>query len=285
MNLFVMIKPVKLDELYATALQSNEGENLLKVSAPLVRMFQDLRDWSDNNGARVLNEFGEFFCLTIAADKVDEFAQFNKKWEMTAKTRSAVGIGGTPLEAFMAMESSESRNGESIVLYSDDLEDGMDEGVIDLGLSKAEDPFSFPNLNLDEQEPQEQQSQPKPQEDSVKQKVVQALMLVKQNAALIGQLRETNPDAYQAIKGLVDAMLDMAKQGQPEQQQQAQKSEDSLPIGTVKDGRIKVEDKDPYTGQPKGNPHWHRVLAGMVRGIDGHPVGSQHENAKTEENG
>lgn len=287
MLIFVMLKPCKLDELYATALQSNEGENLLKVSSPLVRAFEDLREWTGLNGGRVLNEFGEFFCLTIAADKVDDFAQFSKKWEMTTKVCMAVGIGGTPLEAFMAMEASESKNGESIVLYSDDLENGMDEEATDFGLSKAEDPFgfSFPNLNLDEHDPaQGQEVQPKQQDESVKQKVVQALMLVKQNAALIGQLKDTNPDAYQAVKGLVDAMLDMAQGGEPEQPP-AQKSEDALPIGSVKDGRIKVEDKDPYTGQPKGNPHWHRVLGGMTRGIDGHPVGDNHPNSKTEENG
>jgi len=235
MMIFIIIKPIQVDEIIATALQSNDPDDLLKATAPLDRMFEDLNDWSLNNGGRVLCRFGEFFCLTISADKVDEFSQFNKHWEYVAKTPSAVGIGGTPMEAFFAMEASEAKNGESIVLYSDDLEYGIESDIPEANLSKSDDTFdlSFPNIVMDEkdpsQEPQEgqggQQAQGKPDEkDSVKQKVVQALMMVKQNAQIIGQLKDTNPDAYGAIQQLVEAMLQMAQQGGEPQQATTKKS-------------------------------------------------------------
>jgi hypothetical protein len=217
MLIIVAIKPVQIDVDMAVALQSNDPENLLKTTAPLVRAFEELDEWTINNGGRTLCRWGEFFCLAISADQVDKFAQFNKRWEMTSKLCFAVGIGGTPMEAFYAMEASEAKGGESIVLYSDDLETTMSSESEPI-MSKAETMygFDFPNLGLDEPnaaEPNQPQQQPQQQapEDSMKQKVVQALMQIKQVAPLIAQLKDTSPEAYGAVKSLVDAMLEMAK--------------------------------------------------------------------------
>lgn len=225
MLIFVAIKPVMIDVTLASALQGDNAEELLKATAPLVRAFTELEEWAVNEGGgRVLCKWGEFFVMEVPVDRIDKFAQFNKRWEMTSKLNFAVGIGGTPMEAFYAMEASEGKGGESIVLFSDDLEATMEDASP--VLSKTDDvmDFSFPNLNLDEVEPQQPQQQQAPQpqgQDALKAKVVQTLMQLKQVAPLIGQMKDANPDVYVAIKSLIDSMLEMAKQGQPAQQPQA----------------------------------------------------------------
>jgi hypothetical protein len=256
MLIHVMIKPCEVDVLMAVALQSNDPENLLKATSPLIRMFDDLNEWTVNNGGRVLCKFGEFFALAISADVVDKFSQFIKKYEYTSKTSTAIGIGGTPMEAFYAMEASEAKGGESIVLYSDDLESTMSSESEPI-LSKAETMYGFdvPNLGLDEPnaaEPnQPQQPQQQPQQDSMKQKVVQALMQVKQTAPMIAQLKDTSPEAYGAIKALVDAILEMAKGTEQPPEAAPQTPPQDKPQSPPQDSPQKPPEAQPKPQQPQ----------------------------------
>jgi hypothetical protein len=216
MLLYLILKPVGVDIELAGALQSEDPEDLLKATAPLVRAFCELDEWVVNNGGRTLCKWGEFFCLCISADVIDKFSEFSKRWEYTTKLCFAIGAGATPMEAFYAMSASEAKGGEAIVLYSSDLEATMGDMSKSELRKDGDEPFgfSFPNLNLDEPDPSQQpQSQPEPQQDdSLKQKVVQALMQVKQSAQAISSLKDSNPDAYSAVTALIEAMLELAKQ-------------------------------------------------------------------------
>jgi hypothetical protein len=243
--IFIMIKPVGIDQLYAHALQAKDPEELLKFSAPLVRAFKDLRGWTEQNGGEILCEFGEAFCCSISVDKISDFTQFIKKYEYTAKTNFAIGAGADPLEAFYAMQASEGDDGARIVLYSEDSEAmskplmGPQEDLV----SKSEGGFDFPNLDLSEipevQEGQHVEAQPEGT-DSVKQKVIEALMSLKNNVQVLAQIKQSSPEAFDSIKKMVDAMLALAKNPgetqSPQSGQPYQKPESKPKESQPKDG-------------------------------------------------
>lgn len=218
---YAFIKPVDLQFLYNEALQSELPEELQKFSAPFEKAWEEIRNWTTTTGmGTVVSSFGTTLVLCLPMDKVPLLSEFLHKYEYTAKVSFAIGIGGTILEAYQAMCVSESCRGEKIVLFSDDLE-GKDEEY----LSKAEDLYKIdiPGLDLDKEEPQDQQNAPKEDKQqppgisdeskSTKQKVVETLLLLKQHSQDISRLREINPKAFEAIKRVIDSMIAMAHSG------------------------------------------------------------------------
>jgi hypothetical protein len=166
--------------------------------------------------------------------------------------------------------------------------------------------------------------------------VVQALQMIKQQAPVLEQMKQTNPDAFEAVKAVVEAMIMMAQgmaaSGGPEEgggEEPVEKAEDltkageqaeskhlkcvkcgftqlpadratdskgckgntphswptaevakaDLPqgyaVGTQKDGKIKVQHKDPATGA-NGGPAWRSVRAGQIMSEDGHAISSRN---------
>jgi hypothetical protein len=61
--------------------------------------------------------------------------------------------------------------------------------------------------------------------DQVKQQVVQALQALKLQAPLLEQVKQASPQAYQAMVGLTQAVVGMARELAPQQPEQTQKSE------------------------------------------------------------
>lgn len=135
--------------------------------------------------------------------------------------------------------------------------------------------------------------------------VVNALKEIKRQAPVLEQLKQSNPDAFNAVKEVVDAMILMA-QGMASQGESIQKSEENSErcntcglskdehddlnkggqgthhewaVGTMKDGKVKVTHKDIPTSAPTGTG-WHSVRAGQIMSEDGHAISARNPHGK-----
>lgn len=142
----------------------------------------------------------------------------------------------------------------------------------------------------------------------VKKKVAEALLVLKQQAPLLEQMKQAAPDAYVAVTGLAQAVIGLAREiqgGQPAKQigQDTQKGEmkaeaDSdddtdlskgklpmprvsahhhvtLPAGSQLNGKVKVAHSD-------GTQSWVQVEDGQIQSQDpsGHPISSRNPNGR-----
>lgn len=293
MNTYVFLKPTCINVDFCNALESELPEELTKFSAPLEKAFEEIKNWTQNVAqGKVLSSFGNQVAIEIPMDKITDLSDFIKKFEYTMKACLAIGVGLTTREAYEAMCESEACGGEKVVLYSADVE--RDNEQAELVKDEGQYGFSLPGLELDEQDmaqdPQQQQEQMQPQEPkespSVKQKIMEALMMVKQHSGDIAKLKEINPQAYEAIKKVIDGMIGMASgkvnksevaqveeemSEAPEGTEDLEKVNEGEPVGWVKNHRVKVESRDEITRRKDGE-HTHRVSAGMAMGATGHPV-------------
>jgi hypothetical protein len=277
---YIFIRPVGHLASLSTALHSEDPEDLTKYAAPLEQAFKELKEWAVNIGAgKCLSAFGTEVSMEIPMDNVPKLSEFLHKFEYTTKLCFAVGIGLKPSEAYMAMCQSENENGARIVLFTDDVET---DGQLDKGEADTMHHDLARNLELDNDAPEQDdeaaklqpQGDPKAkkEEQSAKQKIIETLMMVKEHAPVISQLKELNPKAFEAVKKVIDAMIQMA------QKDLSINKTEELPAGAIKNGQIKVQSRDEGSRQITGS-HWHRVVGGMALGPTGHAV-SGHEPDK-----
>jgi hypothetical protein len=257
---FVFIRPISAHSQFEEALIGDDAEALLRYSAPLEKAFCEIKEWTLNEGhGRVLTSFGNQIGIQIPADCILKLSEFAHKYELSAKTKLAIGIGITPIEAYKAMQQSELEGGHRIVLYSKELdtegygdlvedEDDLSKNGYELRLPflekediefkqaidhNARNPVQVtggasndPQVNeVNSATPSREMpisDQPKmgPSHDvvssprssqSTKQKVLEALSLVKHYSVDIMRLKEINPKAFDAIKKLIDSMIKMAQ--------------------------------------------------------------------------
>lgn len=314
---YVFFKPINVSQDYESALMSDSPDELTRFSAPLEQAFKDIKQWTELEGmGRVLCSFGFEISIQVPITKLDELSKFIQKFEDTTHKTFAIGVGMCPTEAYKAMCVSENECGERVVLYSKEMEENgqLIEKAWDFGQEYG-DKFTIdlPGLDLDKEEepdtgqyaedapaeqpsaqgeeaPQPEQAQEAPTDDqpeekeSGKQKIVKALMMIKQNSDAIAQLKSIKPEAFQAVKQIVDAMILMA-QGDMSKSEKTEDSEETSeesssessklkkeePVGKIKNHRIKVEARDELTREKTGE-HWHKVSDGMIMGATGHPV-------------
>lgn len=215
---YVFFKPVDIDWMFTEAIQSELPEELSKFSAPLEKAFEEIRFWTTTAGmGSVLSSFGNQMAICIPMDKVPLLSEFLKKYEYTAKTKFAVGVGNTTREAYQALCVSEAGDGDRVVLFSEDL-DGQ--GNQDDYLSKSEDLYKIdiPGLNLDQELAPDSKDKDAPgvakENKNTKQKVIETLLLLKQHSHDISQLKQINPQAFAAVKKIIDVMISLASSGQ-----------------------------------------------------------------------
>lgn len=185
----------------------------------------------------------------------------------------------------------------------------------------------------------QQQGQPGGEgEEDPRTVVVQALEKIKQQAPVLEQMKQTNPQAFDAVKSVVAAMILMAqgmaaeaddgdggdvnksepsdlvqyaevddghehewgkdegggyclqcggdqeaielqKAGLPMPKPTPRRIVHPWPVGTMKEGKIKVAHVDPSTNAQTGTG-WKEARAGMVMAPDGHPTSSRNPNGQ-----
>lgn len=140
----------------------------------------------------------------------------------------------------------------------------------------------------------------------VKKRVAEALMILKQQAPMLEQMKQAAPDAYAAITALAQSVVGLAREiqgGNPKQSEEPtqkgemkveadpQKDPDTdgdlvkdqpaahhhvvLPVGSQLNGKIKVQHSD-------GKQGWKQMETGMILSQDpsGHPTSSRSPNSK-----
>lgn len=165
----------------------------------------------------------------------------------------------------------------------------------------------------------QQSGQGGPQEgDDPMTMVAKALLKIKEQAAAIHTLKDRNPEAFEAVRNLVQAMVQLGHQvkdsaeGPPKEEPEGgEKTEKAEPVGvfkalkapklgtkraahmtypnalpspasvagTVKDGKIKVAPVDPANGAPR-EQGWNQARAGMIVGPKGSAVSSREPNGE-----
>ncbi len=289
MPIYAFLKPCDVEMNFENALLSENSEEMLKFSAPLEQAFVEIRDWANNNGGKAVCSFGDQICIEAPMEKVVDLTAFMKKYEYTAKVNFCIGLGMNPLEAYKAMLSSMHAMGDKIVLYSQDLEtEGLKKNNEE-ALQEQQWGLDLPGMTMGEEEPAAedpaQAGQPPEQEKQTpKQKIVETLMMIRQKAPIIAQLKQVDPKAYEAVKKIIDAMISMAhgemqkseesfeetSEGTSEETSEEDLEKQASP-GVIHKGKIKVEARDEVTRQKIGE-HWHKGSAGLAMGKTGHPV-------------
>lgn len=138
-----------------------------------------------------------------------------------------------------------------------------------------------------------------------RQMVAQALLKIKEQAKAIQVLRDTKPEAFEAVKNIVQALVVMAHQMSeaPEDVQKAETLWKRLRLpepkpkvspgvkkfpaaaknptlgGAIHDGKAKVLPQDPRTGAAKAQG-WNQMTAGAIMGPHGSAVSSREPNTE-----
>src|SRR6266851_1063150 len=240
-NAYIFIVPGDLDKtLYYAISQDNAGE-LRSVSQPLEQAFCDLKNWAGQVTGNVVLGFGNVLGLEIPIDRVSEVSDVVDKYKRTSGVDFWVGVATTPLEAQKALDKAGPEH--KLVVYSDDDSESSFEWdeVEKAEVGEPKYNLDFPNLEL-EGDPQKptmisskmpnqvsykdrpaqgelhhlEHGQVKAKQDikmpiPPRQKIIEALMQIKQHAPNIARLKELNPKSYDAIKKLIDAMILLAE--------------------------------------------------------------------------
>lgn len=229
MKLFAYFKPADADERFLSALMSLDPDELRKFSTPIEKAYNEIKDWAISIGGSMVSNYEGALAVEIPVERVQELSEFIVKYEQTTQMQFGVGIGMLPIEAFKALKVSQAYGSDKIVMYSEQIEQEF-VNAFDSGIEKAmpeggeqQSGLQFPGLELENtdqpqqeggQDIQSQSAQPEAKEKATpKQKVVETLMQVKQNAPGIAKLKEVDPKAYAALKKLIDAFVEVAQKG------------------------------------------------------------------------
>lgn len=274
MNIFVAWTVDHLDGLTATALMSENIEELRQISHSVKRGADAVKSWAMAVGGSPILDLGHTGSVQVPTDRMTELPAIAKKFEDICEATLSIGVGMSLSEAYTAMKFSMQKGGDRISLYHIEMEDSLN----DEGLNKAQEglvglqdesnqagfaasaqhgaggkfaskpsethpppaapapPSSPPPGDIDmsmgdgSQDPNGGQFEGEGESEDPRAAVVNALKEIKRQAPVLEQLKQSNPDAFNAIKEVVDAMILMA-QGMAAQDESVQKSEDQLPGG------------------------------------------------------
>ena len=133
--------------------------------------------------------------------------------------------------------------------------------------------------------------------------VARALLKIKEQAKAIQVLRDSKPEAFEAVKNIVQALVVMAHQmgDGPEDVQKAETLWKRLRLpepkvspavkkypaaaknptlgGAIHDGKAKVLPQDPLTGAAK-KQGWNQMRSGAIMGPHGSAVSSRQPNTE-----
>ena len=225
MNIFAFLEPKMLDQTLLKSILGGNADALRAFSMSMEKAYLDFKSWAANIAmGNVVLGFGTKLCIEIPIDKVNELNIYTKKYEETTNLDFCIGVGMTPIEAYKARLFSLDSE-EQLVMYSDEIEDALSEESMDKAESEAQNySLTLPGLNLeDDDKKQELKSKdqvksPIKETKSPKQKVIETLMQVKQLAPEIAKLKDSSPQAFQAIKSVVDSLILLASGGLDKEQ-------------------------------------------------------------------
>lgn len=325
-----------IDGRFATMFATGNVPELTKTSQLLNKASKDIGEYVISLFGHVILDGVWMGAFELPADKLQELAAIRDRYQSFTDMSLSMGVGLEICEAQQALEHSIRESGDRITFFTDDLENEEEESSDSLDISaltKAEgspsessksqeasssdepppgtkDAQDAPGAPAQPQEASDQgQDQGSPPQDA-KQQIIAALKEIKVAAPAIEALKDRNPQAYEAVRNTVAAMISMAN-GMVAKSEKVKKEELSpsetpdeesstldkdelgtkakrgmpagLPAvgavnGTVKDGKIKDTPIDPVTTQAQPTK-WHGVRSGLVTSnTTGAAVSSRRQN-------
>lgn len=324
-----------IDGRLATMFAVDNAAELTKISQLLNKAARDVHDWAISVMGNVILDGVWQGAFCVPATELQELAKIRDRYQSFTNMTLAMGVGMSLAESTQALEHTIHIGGDAITFWTQELdhveeesEDSMDiSGLEDISKAEAseastssQEPSSSdqaPTGTRDAPVPQQAQPPPSaPDGDQAqgaqdpREQIMAALKEIKAAAPAIESLKDRNPQAYQAIKDTVGAMIVMAN-GIMAKSEKARKEELSpsetpdeetsvldkeelgekqkrglaagLPAvgavnGSVKDGKIKDTPVDPVTTQAQPTK-WHGARSGMVTSnFTGAAVSSRRQN-------
>ncbi len=238
MNVFVVWQIDHIGGLIVSSLLSDNGVELRRTSQDLNKASSVIKAWAIGNGGGAVLELVTLGAVEVPADKMTELPEVRRRFEFATDRKLTVGVGMDLPEAYKAMQFASSSGGDQIALYTQDMEQAIDADEVAKSLAKAQEDSQTPaEESSPQQAPEESQlppaeASPPPaagpapagdqqsaggqpeagdQSQDPRQAIVQALQDVKANADAIEDLKNKNPQAYEAIHAVVQAMILMAQ--------------------------------------------------------------------------
>jgi hypothetical protein len=265
MKVFVAWTVDQLDGLIATALMSDNTEELRRISSDVRRGNENFKAWAMAVGGAPILDLGTTGCVEVPADRMTELPTMTQKFEAICDASLSIGVGMSISEAYTAMRYSARSGGERISLYTPEMEETEEQKpqeedqLASLGKSGetgSEEPVGYtdppdgggtaptrgdsqgnlPNpaethAPVPENSMSPVAANPAPQGDpnggqpsqqgaapgddqqggDPRAVIINALQAVKQQAPVLEQMKQTNPQAYDAVRGIVDALIMLAQ--------------------------------------------------------------------------
>ncbi len=240
MNVYVVWQVDQIEGIISSSFLSDNVVELRRASQDLTKAASIVKAWAIGNGGAPILDMTTTGAFEVPADKMTELPEVRRRFELLTDRTLSVGVGMDLPEAYKAMKFASDGGGSKIALYTDEMEAGLGKSLEKGGKTGTESAVGFSQEQPEESQsaPPPQQSAPEasaeagpapaapasggPQQDAPQQPqdgqsqdpraaIVQALQEVKANAEAIEALKQTNPQAYDAIKDVVQAMILMAQ--------------------------------------------------------------------------
>lgn len=238
MNVFVVWQVDQIEGIISSSFMADNVVELRRSSQDLAKAASIIKAWAIAHGGSGILDMVSIGAFEVPADKMNELPEVRRRFELLTDKTLSVGVGMDLPEAYKAMKFASDGGGSKISLYTEEMEaEQMGKSLAKNGKVGTESAVGFAQEQPDEAQsaPAEQappeasasagpapaapggapQQEGDPQQGGQPQDpraaIVQALQEVKANAEAIEALKQSNPQAYDAIKDVVQAMIMMAQ--------------------------------------------------------------------------
>jgi hypothetical protein len=319
MNFYVSFDGDHIGNLVGRSRLADDTVGVKRISQAIEQGNKIFEAWALSHSGEVISLGGDEGSILISGEYLGEIPKLREQYKDIAGSTVSIGVGVKLSEADKSLIFSKLHGGDKITLYTKKVEDAitnlkekpsegekLKEAYLDV--RKAEEPKKdyeslFHEAVNKKKEPEENPGI----SDETKAKVVQVLQSVKAHGPELEQLKQSNPELYQSVVSLVQAMITMAKGPEPvrkseecehetdEKEQKCSKCgveiEDlekglavgrhivRLPVGSQIDpgpssgsnaGKIKIK-------KPDGKVVWRSVRSGLKMAPDGTPISSRSQ--------
>jgi hypothetical protein len=297
--------------LFSIGLETESPDALGRLDDKVHQADEILTSWVRTARGRIIASLCMQGAFVVPADEIHDLGRIIDELQAYVGLDYHFGIGLDLHEAFYAVQAAQ-RKQEPYIFFTDEcLKDTVTaEESQDLD-SRLNNPEKKQADTLDEnalgkaeaEAPVEPQGDIQPVDKNMETRklIVESLQRIKQHAGSLEALATTNPEAFAAVHGVVQAMVQMAHWLRDGESQDIEKSEalmkklglptakklktpkkpheefpdtpgPSAMAGTIKDQKIKGTSNE-------GKTKWHQATAGTVMGPTGVAVSSREPKA------
>jgi len=304
MDLYVAVDGDKIGSRVGRAAHNDDEAGLRRISRAIEHGNEVVADWVRSSGGTVISYGGDEARVRVPAAKVANLPEVQRKYQKAVGATLSVGIGYKLSEGDKALMVAKLRGGNRIVLWTDEAaeeyqraqEKYKSQGELDkigdeylkelpeqkaftddpIGKSEDERPEDHGDAAKDFHDRLHELAQATHEKEATntavddqtlemaKQRVVDALKQIKAKAPQLGQLKQTDPDAYNTLMMMTHSVIDMARSLKKHSRERGRASESGKfriervegSLGSVPEPLDKADMGDPVegAGDPTGAP-------------------------------